>query len=372
VLRGGEPIDVLVTDMKAAGVEGTLLARQAQQLRPHLPVVLLSSGAPLDEDGRSLFAAVLTKPVRVQALHDALAQVVLGASRPERASTVGTSSAWEPELAARVPMRVLVADDNDINLKVAQRMLLGFGYASDVAGNGLEVIEAVRRQSYDLILMDMQMPEMDGLAATRAVRELVARRSSRPWIVAMSANAMREDKTAATDAGVDGYLTKPVLVPELRAVLLEAGLVRQRKGPEPSDAGSAADGEVDMAQLRSLADMDPSGNFLQQLADAFAASSARTLAEMRAALAAGRTTEVAALAHRLKGSTGALALTEASRLCDAIQEQAAAGPSGDLTATVRACEEAILRGAEAVRTFLVHQAPGPNSPLNFQPTEASD
>jgi signal transduction histidine kinase/CheY-like chemotaxis protein len=362
LLRGSEPIDVMVTDMNVAGVEGIVLAREARQLRPGLPVVLLSSGAALDEELRSQLAAVLTKPVRVQALHDVLARVVLGRSRPEDASRMGTSSAWEPDLATRAPLRVLVADDNEINLKVAQRMLQGFGYSSDVAGNGLEVLDAVQRQSYDLILMDMQMPEMDGLQATRAVRKLYPASASQPCIVAMSANAMHEDKAAASDAGVDAYLTKPVLVRELRAVLLEAGAACRRKRAEQSDAASRVpDTLVDLTHLRSLADMDPSGDFLRQLAHAFAASSARTLAEMREALAAGRATDIAALAHRLKGSTGALAMIEASRLCDALEEQAATGSPSDLAVTVRACEEAMVRGAEAVRAFLVHQAPGPNS-----------
>jgi CheY-like chemotaxis protein len=121
-------------------------------------------------------------------------------------------------MAERLPLRILLAEDNLVNQKVALRILQQMGYRADVAGNGLEVIEALQRQRYDIVLMDVQMPEMDGLAATRHIcAEWSA--TERPKILAMTANAMKEDKDECIAAGMDGYLSKPVRVEELRAAL---------------------------------------------------------------------------------------------------------------------------------------------------------
>jgi CheY-like chemotaxis protein len=119
-------------------------------------------------------------------------------------------------------LRILVAEDNPVNQKVAVRLLERMGYRADVASNGLETLEAVRRQPYDLILMDVEMPEMDGLEATRCIVSDVPR-GRRPRIVAVTANAFKEDRQRCLDAGMDDYLAKPLNAGHLRDALLRSG-----------------------------------------------------------------------------------------------------------------------------------------------------
>ncbi len=121
-------------------------------------------------------------------------------------------------MGQRLPLRILLAEDNAVNQKLALRLLKRLGYGADVAGNGLEAIEALRRQSYDVVLMDVQMPEMDGLEATRAIcAEWEAEK--RPRIIALTANVMKEDRDACFAAGMDDYVGKPIRVEELMSAL---------------------------------------------------------------------------------------------------------------------------------------------------------
>lgn len=127
----------------------------------------------------------------------------------------------DPEQASKHPLRILLAEDNAVNQKLALKLLSQMGYDADVAANGLEVLEALERQPYDVVLMDVQMPEMDGLEATRQIVS-ASLPEERPWIVAMTANAMDGDREKCLDAGMMGYISKPVRVEELADALLTA------------------------------------------------------------------------------------------------------------------------------------------------------
>jgi CheY-like chemotaxis protein len=124
-------------------------------------------------------------------------------------------------MATRHPLRILLAEDNVVNQKLAMRLLQQMGYRADLAGNGIEAVESVRRQPYDVVLMDVQMPELDGLDATRQICELMPP-GARPHIIAMTANAMQGDREMCIDAGMNDYLTKPIRVERLVEALAAA------------------------------------------------------------------------------------------------------------------------------------------------------
>src|SRR6185436_7559912 len=141
-----------------------------------------------------------------------------------KAATATAKPTIDPDMATRHPLRILLAEDNVVNQKLALRILQQMGYRADLASNGLEAVESVERQVYDVVLMDVQMPEMDGLDATRAI---CARRAAheRPRIIAMTANAMQGDRDMCVQAGMDDYLTKPIRVERLIEAL---GAIRAR------------------------------------------------------------------------------------------------------------------------------------------------
>jgi CheY-like chemotaxis protein len=123
-------------------------------------------------------------------------------------------------MAKKRPLRILLAEDLQVNQKLALRLLEQMGYRADVASNGLEAVESIERQTYDVILMDVQMPDMDGLDATRAIRK---RNIKQPYIIAMTANAMQGDREMCIEAGMDDYISKPIRIHELVTALNLAG-----------------------------------------------------------------------------------------------------------------------------------------------------
>ncbi len=223
-IRQGQPFDLVITDLQMPEMDGIAFAREIRRLRgPELlPLVLFSSmggreaGVPA-----GLFEATLMKPLRPSALLDTL--VVIFGNRPVKASVQPTQPQTEadPQMALLHPLRILLAEDIVVNQKLALRYLSKLGYRADVAANGLEAIQALERQPYDLILMDVQMPEMDGLEASRRICAQWPP-ENRPVIVAMTANAMQGDREMCLAAGMDDYISKPIRMEELIAALLRA------------------------------------------------------------------------------------------------------------------------------------------------------
>jgi CheY-like chemotaxis protein len=195
---------------------------QAIHALSDFPLVLFSSISTrelaLEED---LFAAYLMKPLKPSLLLDTLMNIFAGEEPRIEPESGSQEVKFDPHLAERMPLRVLLVEDNAVNQKLAVRLLAQMGYRADLAGNGLEAIQAVARQKYDVVLMDVQMPEMDGLEATR---QICARwpRGKRPYIVAMTANAMQGDRERCLEAGMDDYVSKPIRVNELVSALVKA------------------------------------------------------------------------------------------------------------------------------------------------------
>jgi PAS domain S-box-containing protein len=213
-LRDGERFDVIILDMQMPEMDGLELATKIREMKNYnaTPLVMLTSvGRPEIHSG--LFAGLLTKPVKAGQLFDVLSKV-LGR---RVAQTEGARGGIEKDMGTRHPLRILVAEDNVVNQKVALKILDRMGYRADVASNGMEAVAAVVRQRYDVILMDVQMPEMDGVEATGRIRE--GQRANRPWIIALTANALRGDKERYLGVGMDDYLSKPIKIEELAQAL---------------------------------------------------------------------------------------------------------------------------------------------------------
>jgi CheY-like chemotaxis protein len=172
------------------------------------------------EASDSLFAATLAKPLRQSQLFDTLVSL-LGKDAAPKAAAAPAKSRMDAGMAARHPLRILLAEDNVVNQKLAMRLLQQMGYRADLASNGIEAIESIERQTYDVVLMDVQMPEMDGLEASRRITAKY-KSEQRPRIVAMTANAMQGDREECLAAGMDDYVTKPIRVDALVEALLGA------------------------------------------------------------------------------------------------------------------------------------------------------
>ncbi len=213
------PFDLALIDHCMAETDGLTLARQIQEMpanrRPaliFLPSVTFNE--ELDPATRNLFRAVVPKPIHFGQLFDAIGEIFGKATAVEPA----VRTVAEPPLGEVHPLRILLAEDHPVNQKVALKVLKQMGYRADVASNGLEVLDALGRQNYDVVLMDVQMPLLDGLEAARRIRAGFSA-DVQPHIIAMTANAMEGDREKCLESGMDEYLSKPIRPPQLRAAL---------------------------------------------------------------------------------------------------------------------------------------------------------
>jgi CheY-like chemotaxis protein len=323
-MRGGETFDIAILDMQMPEMDGLMLAKQIRQLpgAVMLPLVLLTSmGIRSDNPAFTsvAFASCLTKPIKPAQLHEVLVRVISGA-KAKPAARKSPGSKLDPSLASRLPMKTLLCDDNVINQKVALRLLQQMGYQGDVAANGVECLKALERQPYDMIFMDVQMPEMDGLEATRQIRERQKNPGTnghyrkRIAIVAMTANAMQGDREKCIAAGMDDYISKPVRPDDVRKILERWGpragneeSKTTEAAPEPEPVENTAPEAVqlpppvDMERLLDFANGSPEN--LRELAELYLQQTSRQLEQLNAAVASKAAEEVRRLSHSCAGAS---------------------------------------------------------------------
>jgi CheY-like chemotaxis protein/anti-sigma regulatory factor (Ser/Thr protein kinase) len=220
-----EPYDLAIIDMHMPGMDGATLAQRIRAAGHTLPLVLFTS-LGRKEGPDSLFAATLAKPLHQSQLFDTLVTLLAHAQVP-RTAQAPAKARTDAQMAERHPLRILLAEDNVVNQKLALRLLQQMGYRADLASNGVEAIESVERQTYDVVLMDVQMPEMDGLEASRRITVKYGARE-RPRIVAMTANAMAGDREMCLAAGMDDYIAKPIRVEQLAQALIKSEARKDR------------------------------------------------------------------------------------------------------------------------------------------------
>jgi CheY-like chemotaxis protein/HPt (histidine-containing phosphotransfer) domain-containing protein len=358
-IRGGASFDVALLDMQMPEMDGLTLASEIQSLKPEIPLVMLTSLGWGEADAKGVeFAAFLTKPVKASQLYNVLMGIFAEEAQPVQPDRVPAQPQFDAGMGQRLPLRILVAEDNLINQQVALSFLERLGYRADVAANGLEVLLSLRRQPYDVVLMDVHMPEMDGLEATRRIRQEFAV-AAQPRIIAMTADAMREDREACLVAGMDDYVSKPIQVGELVTALskcqprLEMDASQKRleviEAPPAKAPTRAVSCEVldprAFRQLRATLGKQ-ADSMLPGLIDRFYQDVDRLLGEAREALAGGQAGELRRAAHTLKSTSatfGALALSAVARELEYLAQDGVLDAAPDLI--VRA--EAEFAGAKA-------------------------
>ncbi len=364
LIRHGHAFDIAILDMSMPGMDGMQLAHAIRKMRDAqaLPLVMLSSLGQrqkrTDEDGK-LFAAYLHKPIKLSQLFDVVMTLIGGDERQRAGVEPALSS--DARLAVELPLKILVAEDNRVNQKVVLRILAYLGYQADVAATGQEVLDALERQDYDVILMDIQMPDVDGLEATRRILERFP--EHRPYIIAMTANALRGDRERFLAAGMDGYLSKPVEIADLARALQQSRERPQVSESKPSRA--VARSIIDEAQLRSLQQVDSDGSqkLLHDIVQHFATELPPGMAALAVHCGDGDVVAISALAHRLASTALACGATRVAEVCRELEQ---CGSNGTLWLCGSLIER--LRGEfEAARTALQDFVARHESPVGALP-----
>jgi signal transduction histidine kinase/CheY-like chemotaxis protein/HPt (histidine-containing phosphotransfer) domain-containing protein len=328
-VRHGESYDVVLIDARLPDADARDLAAEIQRGQPAVPLLRLTALGQRGTEPGDGAATLQVGPIKPHQLHAALVTLLQGNAATPPAPLPAAAPRASP-LAGTLPLRVLVAEDNPVNQRVAVELLRFLGYQADLAGNGLEVIDAVERERYDVVLMDIQMPEMDGLQAARWIAQRRGA-SGLPRLIAMTANAMPGDREAYLDAGLDGYVAKPI---ELRAL---AAALQQAAASVP---GAAAGAEVIDTQrlehLHSLQDGERPG-LVRELIDLFVADAPVHLDALDDALQHGDATRLASLAHRFLSASENIGARRVSDLCIELERRGRLGTldgAHDLVATL--------------------------------------
>ena len=360
-LEAGEAFDVAILDLGMPDMDGVALGARIRELDAgrDLPLILLSSlghrPPGLDAAG---FAAVAAKPIKEDQLRQVVVQALGGAPCPERQREPATTP--DADLARRLPLRILLADDNAVNQKVVQAMLHKLGYEADTAADGVEVLHELRRRQYDIVFMDVQMPDIDGLEAARQIQSQIPA-ERRPLVIALTAAASRSDEEQCLAAGMSGYLRKPVRIEDLQQAIETWGPVARPSSsltiPAPrsvadglpargaddaavnhgsaalhevarSEAPPAADGAapldpVMVAELQEQERDDP--GTLGELVEIYVRTGSPAVAALSERLREGNLREVSRIAHKLKGSSAVMGAAPLADLCQALESRAEAG-----------------------------------------------
>jgi len=374
-LRDGETYDMALLDMQMPDLDGLMLAGEIRKLPggDKLPLVLLTStriskGTP--DFAEAGFIGCLVKPIKPAQLREVLCQAVSGVK--PAAPPVPAARKPDETLAKRLPLRILLADDNQINQKVAVRLLQQLGYRADVAASGMEVLEALDKQPYDLIFMDVQMPDMNGLDATRAIRERQQQPTQFPSykslivIVAMTASAMAGDRDKCIEAGMDDYLAKPVRLEDVRRILERWGPVatgdeqseaialrteqtdtKPMKKQETSSASPATElVPVDMERMVNMSEGTEEG--LRELVALYLEQTSEQFVQLEAAISKSDAESVRSLAHSCVGASATCGMNGIVPLLRELERQ---GHAGTLTNAAQVYEQA-AREFTRIKEFL--------------------
>jgi signal transduction histidine kinase/DNA-binding response OmpR family regulator len=325
-LAEGQAFDLAILDMQMPEMDGVRLGSEIRKLRraQSLPLLLYTSLGRRESDASTEnliatvgFNATLSKPVKSSQLFDALANI-FGLQPANLPRSLLVKATADPEMAKRHPLRILLAEDNAVNQKLALRYLKQLGYRADVASNGIEAMQSMERQPYDVILMDVQMPEMDGLKASRLICEQWPPQQ-RPRIIAMTANAMQGDREICLAGGMDDYISKPIRVAELVAAL-------QRAAPlsPPQEEAAELPAIVDLTTFENL-QKEMGADFTRELVDAYCEDTPRLIDALRQALTRQDAEAFRRAAHSIKSTSTSLGALRSAGLAKELEMMGKAG-----------------------------------------------
>ncbi len=335
--------DAVVLDLQLPGKDAFSVVRDIRKLdagKDHLPVVLMTDVRLRSDDERPEEVGVslyVFKPLRPSQLYDALGRAFEGRTKEEKRAPV--SSEFDASMAERLPLQILLADDNLINQKVGTKMLEKLGYRPDSAANGIEAIKMLEHKPYEIVFLDVQMPEMDGYEASRRIHQKWG--GKRPCIIAMTGNALEGDRERCLEAGMDDYVAKPVRVTELQAVLQRWGELSE---PLSTMGGAKlAESNVQMLDKTILAELREMKSqngvpLLHELIDLFLANSPQHLEHIKNSETAD--SQRAFAAHIFRGMSLNLGANVLGDLCEQIEELANNGKMAEVDDLVPDLEEA--------------------------------
>jgi signal transduction histidine kinase/CheY-like chemotaxis protein/HPt (histidine-containing phosphotransfer) domain-containing protein len=367
-VRRGDPIDIAILDEELPEMAGHLVARALHEKRSSLAMVMMvAPGARSRPPGTDVpISASFTRPVRAATLFAGMVTVCkrLASTASSPSAVVGLADeSFEAKQADRdevalpespqhvPPLRILMAEDNEVNRRVARLFLERLGYRPDVVENGRQAIDALERQPYDVVLMDVGMPELDGLEATR---QICARwpRSVRPRVIAMTARATAVDRERCLEAGMDEQIIKPISIDVLRAALHRCARLASL---EIDESLRADEGLLDYAALSALRTMfgeaGDNGGF-RTLVDLFVDDSLMRLLAIRDADTRRDVGALARAAHVLKGSSGSLGALQVRSACGELEQLGAAGTVNGALEKVTHLAKLLDRTNSALRTLV--------------------
>ncbi|MFA6545637.1 MAG: response regulator [Limisphaerales bacterium] len=344
-ISGGERFDAIVLDLQLPEMDGLTLAQFIRRVPgcEATPILLMTDVRLRSDDKRpgavgvSLF---IYKPLRPAQIFDALVRALENMPRTEKKAPV--SSEFDATMAGRLPLRLMLADDNVINQKVGVKMLERLGYRPEVAANGLEVLKLLEQQPFDLIFLDVQMPEMDGYEAARRIHAQWSPPGC-PRLVAMTGNALEGDREKCIKAGMDDYVAKPVRITELQAVIERWG--QARNASVAADAGGNHDNApvLDTTIIAELSEMKSKDGvpLLHELIDLFQQNAPKHLEQIKTS--GDNLQQLAFAAHIFRGMSLNLGANILGNLCQDLETLATSGQTAGIPALVPKIEEAFRR-----------------------------
>jgi PAS domain S-box-containing protein len=353
----GHPYPLVLLDATMPQVDGFALARQIKGTAglAHAVIMMLSSADPVADAARCRELGVslyLTKPVRQSELLVGIMSALGG--MPAAVTSTTATTATDTVLKSSRRLRVLLAEDNAVNQRLAVRIMEKWGHSVAVAGNGRKAVEAWEKEPFDLILMDVQMPEMSGLEATAAIREREPAMGRRTPIIAMTAHAMEGDREKCLAAGMDHYVTKPI---DKKRIFEAVESVCAARAPAASVDMNASSAELNFDPGVALKRVDGDRELLREVAGLFFEDTPRLLTEVRNAVQRGDANALARSAHTLKGSVSNFGARTASEAAASLEQMGRNGDFATASDVFARLEQQIQLLMPALENLLNEKAP---------------